>query len=241
MELKIITPSEKREGAGATVKRLFPTSEIESLDPFVLFDEFFVQPDVGFPEHPHGGFEAITYMVKGSFRHKDNMGNDEMVSKGGIQKFTAGKGIVHSEMPGDEMSQGFQLWVNLPKEKKDIQPSYQKLTSDKVHETQEKGINIRHVVGTYYPIEFETPIEYLDIHMEEGSLGSIPINSGFEGFVYIYQGKVKVQEQVIEKGRAAILKDMTELTIKAVEDSKLVVITGKPLSEPINLQGSFVK
>ncbi len=241
MELKIAEPSEKKEGAGATVKRLFPTSETEPIDPFVLFDEFIVQPDVGFPDHPHGGFEAITYMIKGAFRHKDNMGNDELVSKGGIQKFTAGKGIVHSEMPGDELSQGFQLWVNLPKEKKSIQPSYQKLTADKVHETKEDGIKIRQIVGENSPIEFETPINYLDIHMEDGSSRSIDIEDGFEGFIYIYQGKVKVQEKVMENGKAVILKDMKELNVKAVEDSKLVVITGKPLSEPIRLQGSFVK
>ena len=239
--MKIAVPSEKKEGAGATVKRLFPTSETEPIDPFVLFDEFLVQPDVGFPDHQHGGFEAITYMIKGAFRHKDNMGNDELVSKGGIQKFTSGKGLVHSEMPGDELSQGFQLWVNLPKDKKSIQPSYQKLTADKVHETKEDGIKIRHVVGPNSPIEFETPVKYLDVHMKENSSISIDIEDDFEGFLYIYQGKVKVQEQVIENGKAVILKDMKELDVKAVEDSKLVVITGEPLLEPIKLQGSFVK
>ena len=241
MKLKIAAPSEKEEGAGATVKRLFPTSETEPIDPFVLFDEFIVQPDVGFPDHQHGGFEAITYMIKGSFRHKDNMGNDELVSKGGIQKFTAGKGLVHSEMPGDELSQGFQLWVNLPKDKKSIQPSYQKLTADKVRETEENGVKVRHIVGENSPIEFKTPVDYLDIHMEESYSRSIDIEDEFKGFLYIYQGKVKVQEQVIENGKAVILKDISELTVKAVEDSKLVVITGEPLSEPIRLQGSFVK
>ena len=119
---------ETAEGAGAIVKRVFPTGQLKHFDPFPLLDEFNIEPPAGFPEHPHGGFEAVTYMLQGGFHHTDNLGNDSTVMAGGAQRFTAGKPIMHSELPGTEGSnRGLQLWIRLPTKLRDLEPTYQQV------------------------------------------------------------------------------------------------------------------
>ncbi|MFQ5586240.1 MAG: pirin family protein, partial [Thermodesulfobacteriota bacterium] len=130
---------EMKEGNGADVKRLMPVPGFMNYDPFVLWDHFDVRPDAGFPDHPHRGFEAITYVFEGSMNHKDNLGNESTVTRGGAQRFTAGKGIVHSEMPSPEgHTRGIQLWINLPARLKTIQPAYQQVDA---HDMQEQVID----------------------------------------------------------------------------------------------------
>jgi redox-sensitive bicupin YhaK (pirin superfamily) len=116
------------EGEGAFVRRLFPTQDFNYLDPFVLFDEFFVIPPAGFPDHPHRGFEVITYMRGGAFLHRDSMGNEQIIKAGGVQRITTGRGIVHAEMPGTKgVNHGLQIWINLPRRLKGLEPSYQNI------------------------------------------------------------------------------------------------------------------
>lgn len=133
---------------GVDIKRLFPIPEFMNFDPFVLFDHFDIGAGHGFPEHPHRGFEAITYMFNGGMNHKDNLGNESFVSKGGAQRFTAGKGLVHSEMPAKEgKSNGIQLWINLPKRLKQIAPSYQQVNDDEFSQQNILGGWVKNIVG----------------------------------------------------------------------------------------------
>ncbi|MFP3871741.1 MAG: pirin family protein [Candidatus Natronoplasma sp.] len=184
MKEKIFEPLTKKEGAGAEVRRIFPSTSLDHLDPFVLLDEFFVDADKGFPMHRHAGFEAVTYILEGSFRHKDDIGNDSVVGEGGVQKFTAGKGIKHSEMPvGEKGAHGFQLWVNLPKEKKEIEPNYQKVEAKKIPETKDGTTIIRTIIGEGSPVKIETPVVYQDVILEKGCFRSIDLLQNFQGLL----------------------------------------------------------
>lgn len=229
------------EGAGAEVLRLFPTRHQQHVDPFVLLDEFTVTPPAAFPEHPHGGFEAVTYMLDGAFRHRDNLGNDEIVSAGGVQRFTAGKRIVHAELPGtEETSHGLQLWVNLPRRLKEVEPDYQPVPSDQIPEKKEGGVLVRTVVGEGSPVELRTEVRYVDVTMEPGATFSDEIPSDWIGLIYVLEGEVGVGDGTVERGRAAIFKGAGEVRVTAKPSSRLVLIAGAPHKEPIRQRGSFV-
>src|SRR6056297_2002791 len=154
---------ETSDGAGARIKRLFPGPAFSHFDPFVLLDEFFVTPEAGFPEHPHQGFEAVTYMLEGAFRHKDNLSNDSVVSAGGVQRFSAGKEIRHAEMPGtDGMNHGLQLWINLPRDMKDSSPTYQQVNPKDIPVESQNGVEIRTIIGNDSPVAVNTNVLYQD-------------------------------------------------------------------------------
>lgn len=228
------------EGAGAKVRRLFPTAHLEYIDPFVLLDEFFLDPLAGFPSHPHRGFEAITYMIEGSFRHKDNLGNNTEVFPLGVQKFNAGKGIVHSEMPGNKgLSHGFQLWVNLPKRLKGKEPSYQQVDADDIPETRDNGIIVRTIVGKGSPVQLHTPVLYQDIKLGQASF-TIHIPDDFVSFVYVYQGILLAGETAVNPGEALLLGELKELKVQSQDRAQFLAIAGKPHNEPIYQHGSFV-
>ena len=225
--MKIITPREKKEGAGAKIKRLFPSEEMKHHDPFVLLDEFFVDPSKGFPEHQHGGFEAITYMLGGGFRHKDDLGNDSTVYEGGVQKFTAGRGITHSEMPvGEDTSHGFQLWVNLPRAYKNVEPDYTALASEDIPEHEEGGNLVRTIVGEGSPISFHAEITYRDVHSKEKYRLEVP--EGHEGLLYLYSGYVEVEGTSMKPSTAI---SIDQGTVRCIQPSRFIFITGKPLGE----------
>jgi len=152
------------EGDGIEVKRLMPVASLRNFDPFVLWDHFDIVSG-GFPNHPHRGFEAITYMFGGGMKHKDNLGNQGTVFAGGAQRFTAGKGMIHSEMP-DGKAVGIQLWINLPKRLKDIEPDYQQV--DMIPEEMSDGVNIHTIVGESGCIQLKADVEYLDVVIEQG-------------------------------------------------------------------------
>ncbi|MFW6040294.1 MAG: pirin family protein [Thermoplasmatota archaeon] len=243
MDYKIIEPEEKHEGKGAKVKRLFPTKYFSHLDPFVLLDEFFVESDKGFPTHPHGGFEAITYMVDGYFRHKDNLGNDSTIGPGGLQRFTAGHRIEHSEMPRKgKACHGFQLWINLPKRLKDIEPSYQKVDSDVIPDKKISDGNIKILVGDNSPTKLNTDVLYQDIHLRERSSLEIKLSKNHNNLFYIYRGKITI-DNFADLGRSTgfIPRDIDKITIESDEGGRLLFISGKPHNQKINLRGSFVE
>jgi len=166
---------EMDEGSGATVKRAFPTSRSKSIDPFVLLDEFFVPPEAGFPEHPHGGFEIVTYMLDGALKHRDSTGVERTVSRGEAQYIRIGEGIRHSEMPsGGEESHGLQLWVNLPRKLKDADPSYRSADPEELPVEEFDGATATTVVGDESPLNFATPVKYRVVEIEPGGSWSIP-------------------------------------------------------------------
>lgn len=233
---------EMGEGAGARVKRVFPTSQRQHIDPFVLLDEFTVTPPAGFPEHPHGGFEAVTYMLDGAFRHRDDMGNDQVVSAGGAQRFTAGKRIVHAELPGsDETSHGLQLWVNLPRELKETEPDYQPVPASEIPESEEDGTRIRTVIGSGSPVELHTEARYLavDLGAEDSFVDRIP--AGWNGLVYVLEGRASVGGATLAAGEAVTFEGGGGVEVTAEEDSRFALIAGEPHGEPIRQRGSFVE
>jgi len=247
MEGNLLRAEVKSEGAGAKVKRLFPSSDLEHYDPFVLLDEFFVDPEAGFPRHRHAGFEAITYMIEGGFRHKDNMGNDSSIEDGGVQRFTAGKGIEHSEMPvGDKTSHGFQLWINLPKELKDTEPSYQKVSAEQIPVKREGKTKIKTIIGEGSPVKTNTPVLYQDVILEEACFTSIEFPENYRGFLYVYDGEITIdsmgsEKETISDNQAYIPDEESRFSIGCNEKSKFIVISGEPIKEEIRLQGSVVK
>lgn len=247
MNGKLVKPKVKSEGGGAKVKRLFPTSELKHYDPFVLLDEFFVDTEAGFPRHHHAGFEAVTYMIEGDFRHEDDLGNDFSVGEGGVQKFSAGKGIEHSEMPvGDELCHGFQLWINLPEEMKDSEPSYQKVQPEDIPVVQEGGSKIRTIIGKDSPVDLNTPVLYQDVILEEACFTSVEIPDNYRGFLYVYDGEISIDnkgesEEKIREGQAYFPSEGKRFSIKCEESSKFIVVSGKPIEEEIKLRGSVVK
>lgn len=238
---KKIYAAEATEGDGARVKRLFPNSSQKHFDPFVMMDEFFVTPPAGFPPHPHRGFEAVTYMLDGAFNHKDNLGNNSTVSAGGAQRFNAGSGIVHSEMPGsDEVSHGIQLWINLEKDKKKMDASYQEINASEIPEERKKGKVIRHIIGNGSPVTLQTEVIYQDVQLEAGVKHNLTFPQDYQSMIYCIEGKVRdTNGQYLAPGEAFVLKG-SSMTLESEKKSRFIVLSGKPHNQPIRQRGSYV-
>jgi redox-sensitive bicupin YhaK (pirin superfamily) len=191
---------ETLEGAGARVKRVFPTSQLSHFDPFVLLDEFLVEPPAGFPPHPHRGFEAITYMLEGGFHHTDDLGNDSIILAGGLQKFTAGRGIVHSELPGTRgLNRGLQLWIRLPSKLGSVKPDYQQIESRSVPEREMDGLRIRVIAGENSPVKMYTKIIYLDVISLQKGYFVYQIEPEANVFIYILEGNLAITDSKVKK------------------------------------------
>jgi len=224
------------EGDGVEVKRLMPVANMRNFDPFVLWDHFDIAGG-GFPNHPHRGFEAITYMFDGGMKHKDNLGNQGTVFGGGAQRFTAGKGIVHSEMP-DGKAVGIQLWINLPKRLKGIEPDYQQV--DVIAGTEQDGVNTHKIVGEGGSILLKTDVEYLDITLAQGVRWKKSIANDFRGFVYMVEGSLTLNGETLHAGQAAFIEHEEALELLAVKHSRVMWCFGRPHGEPIYQHGPFV-
>ncbi|MDR0307718.1 MAG: pirin family protein [Chitinispirillales bacterium] len=239
----IIAAFEMTEGVGTRVRRAFPTALLMSYDPFVLFDEFFVSQSTGFPEHPHRGFEALTYMLSGTFRHKDILGNDSEVGAGGVQRFTAGKGIVHSEMPGlgGHICRGLQLWINLPRRLKHIEPSYQRVSSEKIPQESFDGGRVRTIIGKNSPVKVLTSSSYLDLRLESQVTYELPLFSEWNSLIYVYNGKIEISGQRLGQGHVIFLgQQHKKPRVTALEASGFVFLAGKPHGEAIYHNGPYV-
>lgn len=239
----IVNSKKMGEGKGAEVKRLFPNRNYPGHhDPFVLLDEFFVKSPAQFPDHEHRGFEAVTYMVEGSFIHQDNLGNNSEVGEGGLQTFNAGKSLIHSEKPGHTgFSHGIQLWVNLPRKLKKSEPTYQKIMQTKIIKNDD-NIKIRKLLGEDIPVSLNTDIEYFDIKLEKDSKLNQLIDKKHKGLVYIISGKLKIENlnEEINDGQALLFDKLNKLNIKSLSDSRFIILAGKPLNQKIKIRGSFV-
>jgi redox-sensitive bicupin YhaK (pirin superfamily) len=226
------------EGDSVTVKRLMPVANLRNFDPFVLWDHFDISGG-GFPDHPHRGFEAITYMFAGGMQHTDNLGNRGTVHDGGAQRFTAGRGIVHSEMP-DGHAAGIQLWINLPKSLKGLAPDYQQAEKDKVSETSFDGGLIRTIVGESGPIRLKTDVEYLDISVDAGVSFDRDVGEGFRGFIYVVEGSIHVNGEAAAAGSAAYVDSEYSLKVVSTDGARFMWCFGKPHHEPMFQHGPFV-
>jgi len=215
-----------------------PTEERRNFDPFVLWDHFDIEAG-GFPIHPHRGFEAITYLFAGGMRHADNLGNKGTVYAGGAQRFTAGRGIEHSEFP-DGHAAGIQLWINLPQRLKGIAPDYQQLQSAMIPELEADDVLIRTIVGEDGAINLHSEVEYLDIRMHSGSEVRRRIGDGQRGLIYIVEGEAAVNLHTAGEGEALFIEDEASLHIVSSHGAQLMWCFGRPHGEPIYQHGPFV-
>lgn len=247
MGVEAVPAQAMSEGEGARVNRLFPTNRVRHYDPFVLLDEFVVAPGAGFPPHRHRGFEAVTYMLEGTFRHADDAGNDMLVPPGGVQRFTAGSGIEHSEMPGTPDSiHGLQLWVNLPRKLKKIEPSYQLIKPDELPKRETlDGARISTVSGEGSPLSLHTPVVYLDVTLSMSAGWEPPALDGKRGLVYVFQGTAVLEDHLLNKGEGFFFEQagnerLPRISAAGTGQVRLVLIAGEPLGEPIRQRGPYV-
>lgn len=252
---RLVAAEPASDGAGVRLNRSIANSTLPDLDPFLMLDEFNTEnPDdyiAGFPEHPHRGFETVTYMIDGNMRHRDTTGGEGVLRSGGVQWMTAGRGIVHSEMPEqvDGRMQGFQLWVNLPAHLKMSDPRYQEFDADDVPEViQDDGAKIRIVAGSHGgetgPVAgvHGDPV-YLDVTLPAGAAVTQPLPQGHRGFVYVFEGEaVSVKGTTVARRQLGILGDGDGVEIRntAGSPARLLLVAGAPIGEPIARYGPFV-
>ncbi|MDH5393250.1 MAG: pirin family protein [Gammaproteobacteria bacterium] len=229
------------EGDGVEVKRLFPLQGFMNYDPFVLWDHFNIGPGRGFPDHPHRGFEAITYMFDGGMNHKDNLGNESFVTPGGAQRFTAGSGMVHSEMPAEEGdSNGIQLWINLPKRLKQIEPGYQQVDDNQFPVKTIEGGRVKILVGENSPLQLKTEVIYQHVQLEKDAAYELALKPGMRGIVYVMAGQINTAQSLVSADQALFVEDSLTLKINAKEHSEFMICMGMPHAEPIRQYGPFV-
>lgn len=252
---RVLTGVPATDGAGVNMTRVIATPELDHFDPFLLLDEFRSDdPDdyiAGFPDHPHRGFETVTYMLAGFMKHGDNKGNKGVLGPGSVQWMTAGRGIVHSEMPEQEdgLMWGFQLWVNLPAADKMCEPRYQDIPAGDVPSVDvAPGVTVKiiagEVAGVAGPVQgVATEPLYIDVHMSAGSQLSLPVASGHNAFVYVYDGKISIiasSAKAIDRGEIGLLGDGQQVAVTAEEAARFILVAGRPLNEPIARYGPFV-
>jgi redox-sensitive bicupin YhaK (pirin superfamily) len=252
---RIIEGVASSDGAGVKLTRVLTGKLHHRLDPFLMLDAFGSDnPDdyiAGFPEHPHRGFETITYMLSGRMRHRDSAGHEGLLKHGDVQWMTAGRGIIHSEIPEqkDGVMEGFQLWLNLPANRKMAEPWYRDIASHEIPEyITLENVTVRVIAGSSNGVagavtREDTEPMYLDIHMPTDASFSTALPATHNAFIYVYRGAVKVRDSLVESHRMGILSNTTEadgVTLTATKDARMLLIAGKPLNEPIVQYGPFV-
>jgi redox-sensitive bicupin YhaK (pirin superfamily) len=242
------------DGAGVKLNRVIGQPALEDLDPFLLLDEFGSDDPAayiaGFPDHPHRGFETITYMLAGRMRHRDNAGNEGLLGPGSVQWMTAGRGIVHSELPEqtEGLMRGFQLWLNLPAKDKLTAPRYQDIAPDRIPSARlGPGASARviagQIAGVAGPVETgATEPLLLDIDLAAGASTNIAIPNGHNAFVYVFEGVASVGEPAerLSRGRIGVLSSGDEVALGGEDGSRLILAAGRPLREPVARYGPFV-
>lgn len=245
------------DGAGVKLTRVIGTPELADLDPFLMLDEFGTDQAedylAGFPEHPHRGFETVTYMLDGRMRHRDNHGNEGLLTPGSVQWMTAGRGLVHSEMPEQESGRmrGFQLWVNLPAKDKMTAPKYQEFAPDRIPvATPAAGVTVKVIAGRVGEVagpivQPATEPLYLDIGLAPGVAWEYALPAGHSAFAYAFEGGLAVgedeQARPLEAQQLAVLGGGERLQLRAgTRGARLILVAGRPLREPVMRYGPFV-
>ncbi len=245
------------DGAGVKLTRVIGTPELDMLDPFLMLDEFGTdRPEdylAGFPDHPHRGFETVTYMLDGRMRHRDNHGNEGVLVPGSVQWMTAGRGLVHSEMPEQEAGRmrGFQLWVNLPARDKMGEPRYQEFAPDRIPVARPApGVEVKVIAGAVGdaigPIaQPATDPIYLDIGLEAGMAWEYALPGGHAAFAYVFEGDAWLGHGDDARGvparSLAVLGGGETVAVRAGESgARLILVAGRPLREPVARHGPFV-
>jgi redox-sensitive bicupin YhaK (pirin superfamily) len=242
------------DGAGVRLTRVLTQDLQRRLDPFLMLDAFRNEnPDDyigGFPDHPHRGFETVTYMIAGRMRHRDSAGNEGLLGPGGAQWMTAGSGLVHSELPEQEagLMEGFQLWLNLPAARKMVAPSYRDIPPAAIPEFEATGgVRVRVIAGEIHGVAGavsrpDTEPLVLDVHLLAGTRFVQPLPAGHNAFTYTYRGSARVSgTEAPDRHMAILANDGGEsVEIEAIGDTRVLIVAGRPLNEPIAQYGPFV-
>ena len=243
------------DGAGVKLVRVLTHDLQRRLDPFLMLDAFGSdsRDDYigGFPDHPHRGFETVTYMLEGRMRHRDSAGNEGLLTGGAVQWMTAGRGVIHSEMPeqDDGRMEGFQLWLNLPARDKLCAPWYRDIPAAEIPEARGEGVTVRVIAGQALGVasamqrEATAPV-YLDLHLDPGARFAQALPGEHNAFVYVYRGEVTAGEVTVQRQRMAIFAntagaDGVSLTA-GPQGARAILVAGRPLREPIAQYGPFV-
>lgn len=252
---QLITGQATSDGAGVKLTRVLTQNLQRRLDPFLMLDNFGSDKAddyiAGFPDHPHRGFETITYMIAGRMLHRDSAGHEGLLQNGGVQWMMAGKGVIHSEIPQQEegLMEGFQLWLNLAAKNKMDQPWYRDISAEQLPRlTTPENVEVSVIAGNSHGVEGAVTREvteplYLDIHMPANSRFEQPIPATHNTFVYVYRGEVSINGKTVGTKKMAILANDAQadgVVIEAGSDAKVLLISGQPLNEPIAQYGPFV-
>ena len=250
---RLVVGKETSDGAGVRLTRVLTHDLQRRLDPFLMLDAFGSDnPDdyiAGFPDHPHRGFETITYMLAGRMQHKDSAGHEGLLENGGVQWMTAGRGVIHSEIPQQEagVMEGFQLWLNLPAGEKMCAPWYRDFAAAELPRfTTAGGVTVTVIAGASHGVagavtrEATAPL-YLDLHLLAGSRFAQPLPADRNAFIFVYRGEAAVGGTGVPAGRMAILANAGDgVVIEAAVASRAILVAGRPLNEPIVQYGPFV-
>ncbi len=258
---RIVRGMPTSDGAGVKLTRVIGQPQLTDLDPFLMLDEFGTDNPgdyiAGFPDHPHRGFETVTYMLDGRMRHRDNHGHEGVLVPGSVQWMTAGRGIVHSEMPEQQEGRmrGFQLWINLPARDKMTAPRYQEFGPEKIPSVSVEGARIKVIAGQVSGIagriaQPATDPTYLDIELAPGVRFSHTLPAGHAAFVYVYEGAVRVGEAaapldthqlaVLTEGDTVCLEGAPSGKEGTAQPARAILVAGRPLREPVAKYGPFV-
>ena len=247
-----VVAMEVSEGAGVTLRRSIGLPALRHLDPFLMLDHFSSDDTddyiAGFPDHPHRGFVTLTYMLDGHMEHRDSMGNHGDLRSGGAQWMQAGSGVIHSEMPRQSggLMRGFQLWINLPASEKMSDPAYQEFSAPDIPLVELPGQQVRVLSGAYAdsrgPVhDPHTGVRYLDVTLDAGESFRDQTEAGDAGFAYLFEGDGLIGEEPMAPHHLAVLSpgDMVEVTAGA-NGARFLLVTGRPLGEPVVQYGPFV-
>lgn len=254
---RILTSHRQLEGGGFVVRRPFPSAAASVIDPFLLLDElgpveYAPGEAIGAPDHPHRGFETVSYILEGELEHEDSAGHRGRLEAGDVQWMTAGAGIVHSEMPSRAMRErggrvhGFQIWVNLPARLKLTTPRYQEIPASRIPTAEAGGARVRVIAGEALAaravIETHTPIIFHHWSLEPGAQATVAIDAAQRGLVYVFRGEVEIAGRRVGDGQLAVVPEGAgdEIAIRAAGRAELLVLGGVPLGEPVARYGPFV-
>jgi len=250
--VKVVHGMPTSDGAGVKLRRVIGQPGLPELDPFLMLDEFGTDAPAdyiaGFPEHPHRGFETVTYMLDGRMRHRDNHGHEGVLVPGSVQWMTAGRGIVHSEMPEQQEGRmrGFQLWLNLPARDKMTEPKYQEFGPERIPvATPAPGVSVKVIAGEVGAVKGPiaqpaTDPTYLDVGLTAGSAYTHALPEQHAAFLYVFEGAVQIGSNAIKAGELVVLSEGREVRLSATEDSRAILVAGRPLKEPVARYGPFV-
>jgi len=255
---QLVRANPQLEGEGMIVTRPFPTAQLDQLDPFLLLDR--LGPAThgpgeakGAPDHPHRGFETVTYILDGAIEHEDSQGNRGRIGAGDVQWMTAGSGVIHSEMPSEDIRRnggsvhGFQLWVNLPRRDKMMNPRYQELRAEEIPSAASDDGKVRVTVlageslGTHATIDTRTPILYLHVRLSPGARFTQPVPEAYNAFAFVFRGEARFGDRSASENTMIVFeRDGDAVEVASDTGSELLLIGGEPLREPIARYGPFV-